>query len=133
VWRECPAADLVPGDVAHVLLGAVMPADLRLLVGVVLVDQSMLTGESMPVEIVPGGTAYAGGLVRRGEAAGQTVATGARTHFGRTAELVRTAHGGSSKQRTVLGVVRDVTILNFAILIQVSAVAIPTCEEQLLH
>src|SRR5579872_7075652 len=85
-WRECPAADVVPGDVVQLSLGAIVPADLQLLTGTLLVDQSMLTGESMPVEIGPGDTVYAGGLVRRGEAIGQTVATGTQTYFGRTAE-----------------------------------------------
>lgn len=90
-WRECAAADLVPGDIVQLSLGVVVPADLRVMTGTLLIDQSMLTGESMPVEIGPGDTAYAGGLVRRGEAIGETVATGTRTYFGRTAELVRTA------------------------------------------
>ena len=54
--------------------------------------QSMLTGESVPVEIEVGNTTYAGGLVRRGEATAKVVATGSRTYFGRTAELVSVAH-----------------------------------------
>jgi H+-transporting ATPase len=122
-WCECPAADLVPDDIVQLSLGTVVPADVRLLTGALLIDQSMLTGESMPVEIGPGDTAYAGGLVRRGEAIGEIAATGARTYFGRTAELVRTAHVESSEQRTVLGVVRNLTILNFAIVVGIVAYA----------
>jgi len=77
----------------------------------------MLTGESIPAEIGAGKTAYAGGLVRRGEAIGEVTATGTRTYFGRTAELVRIAHVDSSEQQAVLGIVRNLTIVNFAIVV----------------
>ena len=72
VWRLCPARELVPGDVAHVRVGDFVPADLRLLDGRVLLDQSALTGESVPAELAAGGSAYAGSVVRRGEATGST-------------------------------------------------------------
>ena len=68
VWVDVPAADLVPEDIVQVSLGEVVPADVTLLGGSLLVDQSMLTGESIPVEAEAGKTTYAGGLVRRGEA-----------------------------------------------------------------
>ncbi len=122
-WREIAAAELVPGDIVQVSLGAVVPADLRLLYGTVLLDQSMLTGESLPAEVEAGKTAYAGALVRRGEAIGEVVGTGTRTYFGRAAELVRVAHIESSEQRAVLGVVRNLTIVNFAIVVGMVAYA----------
>src|SRR5208282_461809 len=78
-WVDAPAADLVPGDIVQVSLGEVVPADLMLVSGSLLVDQSMLTGESIPVEMEAGKTAYAGGLVRRGEAIAKVAATGTRT------------------------------------------------------
>lgn len=114
-WCEIAAAELVLGDIVQVSLGGVVPADLRLVSGMVLLDQSMLTGESLPAEIGSSKTAYAGALVRRGEAIGEVVGTGTRTYFGRTAELVRVAHVESSEQRAVLGVVCNLTIVNFAI------------------
>jgi magnesium-transporting ATPase (P-type) len=117
------AAALVPGDIVQISLGSVVPADLRLLTREVLLDQSMLTGESIPVEAAAGKTAYAGGLGRRGEAIGEVVKTGARTYFGRAAELVRIAHVDSSEQRAVLNVVRNLTILNFAIVIAMASYA----------
>jgi len=122
-WIEAPAADLVPGDIVQLSLGSVVPADLRIAAGTVLLDQSMLTGESIPAESGPGGTAYAGALVRRGEATAEVMATGVRTYFGRAAELVRVAHVESSEQRAVLGVVRNLTIVNFAIIVGIVAYA----------
>ena len=112
VWKIIPAAELVPGDTVKLSLGAVVAADVRLVEGSVLLDQSMLTGESVPIEAGPGVQAYAGALVRRGEAVAQVTATGARTKFGRTAELVRTAHVVSSQQKAVLRVVRNLALFN---------------------
>ncbi len=74
--------------------------------GSVLLDQSMLTGESLPIEAGAGTGTYAGALVRRGEATAEVTATGVHTKFGRTAELVRTAHVVSSQQKAVLRIVR---------------------------
>ncbi|HEV2334746.1 MAG TPA: HAD-IC family P-type ATPase [Stellaceae bacterium] len=122
-WRDAPAAELVPGDVVQLSLGTIVPADLRITVGSLLLDQSMLTGESLPVERGAGDTAFAGALVRRGEAIGEVVTTGTRTYFGRTAELVRIAHVESSEQKTVLGVVRNLTIVNVAIVVAMVAYA----------
>ena len=112
VWKIVSAADIVPGDVVKLSLGAVVAADMRLVNGSVLLDQSMLTGESIPVEAGPGAQTYAGALVRRGEAIAEVTATGARTKFGRTAELVRSAHVVSSQQKAVLRVVRNLATLN---------------------
>jgi H+-transporting ATPase len=111
-WRRIPAAELVPGDVVKLSLGSVAPADVRLLEGDVLLDQSMLTGESLPIEAGAGYETYAGAPVRRGEAVAEVTATGTRTKFGRTAELVRTAHVTSSQQRAVLRVVRNLAAVN---------------------
>ena len=122
-WVDLLAANLVPGDIVQVSLGAVVPADLRILSGAMLLDQSMLTGESIATEMDAGKTAFAGALVRRGEAIGEVVATGTRTYFGRAAELVRIAHVESSEQRAVLGVVRNLTIVNFAIVVTMAAYA----------
>ena len=67
-WTTLPAAELVVQDVVKLLLGGVVPADVRLTGGSVLLDQSMLTGESVPTEAGAGAVAYAGALIRRGEA-----------------------------------------------------------------
>jgi H+-transporting ATPase len=111
-WRTKPAAELVPGDVVKLSLGGVVAADVRLTGGEILLDQSMLTGESVPIEAGAGVQTYAGALVRRGEAVAEVTATGVRTKFGRTAELVRTAHVVSTQQKAVLRVVRNLAGFN---------------------
>ncbi len=111
-WSTIAAADIVPGDIVKLSLGSVVAADVHLVSGSILLDQSMLTGESIPVEAQAGSDAYAGGLIRRGEAVAQVTATGERTKFGRTAELIRTAKVESSQQKIVLRVVRNLVVFN---------------------
>ena len=111
-WKNIPATDLVPRDIIKLSLGGVVAADVKLLEGNVLLDQSMLTGESIGSEAGPGFQTFAGALVRRGEAVAEVTATGTHTKFGRTAELVRTAHVVSSQQKAVLRVVRNLAVFN---------------------
>jgi H+-transporting ATPase len=116
-WKTIPAAEVVPGDVLKLSLGGVVAADVKLTSGEVLLDQSMLTGESVSIEAGPGVQTFAGALVRRGEAVAEVTATGRRTKFGRTAELVRTAHVVSSEQKAVLRVVRNLAAFNGVIIV----------------
>ena len=116
VWVTLPARELVPGDLVKLSLGAVVPADARLTTGDVLLDQSMLTGESVPVDLGAGASAHAGALVCRGEAEALVTATGERTRFGRTAELVRSAHAQGTQQKAVLHVVRNLALFNGAVI-----------------
>lgn len=123
-WKTIAAAELVQGDLVKLSLGGVVAADARIRGGEVLLDQSMLTGESVPIEAGIGLQTFAGALVRRGEAVAEVTATGARTKFGRTAELVRTAHVVSSQQIAVLRVVRNLAMFNgFLILLLVGYAA----------
>src|SRR5579864_3366998 len=80
-WKNIPAGGLVPGDTVKLTLGGVVAADVELVSGSVLLDQSMLTGESVPIDVGPGLRTFAGALVRRGEATAIVTATGARTKF----------------------------------------------------
>jgi len=116
-WKTVPATELVPGDLVKLSLGGVVAADVTLTGGEVLLDQSMLTGESVPIEASTGLKTYAGALVRRGEADAEVTATGPRTKFGRTAELVRTAHFVSSEQNAVLRVVRNLAGFNGVVIV----------------
>jgi H+-transporting ATPase len=123
LWKNVPAAELVVGDVVKLSLGGVVAADVRLVEGSVLIDQSMLTGESVPIEAGSGLQTYAGALVRRGEAVAEVTATGTRTKFGRTAELVRTAHVTSTQQKVVFRVVRNLALFNSGIIVLLASYA----------
>jgi H+-transporting ATPase len=131
-WQLRPAQDLVPGDVVHLRMGDLVPADLRIESGQVLVDQSTLTGESVPVEAGSGQMAHAGTQVKRGEATGEVTATGTRTTFGKTAELVRLAKTGSHLETIIFRIVTALIILDatlvVAVLVYALAAAIPLGE-----
>jgi H+-transporting ATPase len=102
-WINPPVRELVPGDVIRVRLGDIVPADARLLAGdPVEVDQSALTGESLPAERKSGDAVFSGSIIRQGEIDAMVYATGANTYFGKTAQLVQEAHTVSHFQRAVL-------------------------------
>ena len=102
-WTTIPTRELVPGDVVHIRIGDIVPADTRLLEGnPVMVDQSALTGESLPVTRKSGQAIYSGSLLKQGEIDGLVYGTGQDTYFGKTAHLVETAHTVSHFQRAVL-------------------------------
>jgi H+-transporting ATPase len=91
-WATILAKMLVPGDIVRIRLGNVVPADVKLLNGEYLdVDQSALTGESLPVSKTKGDIAYSGSIAKKGEMTGVVIGTGANTFFGRTANLVQSA------------------------------------------
>ena len=102
-WITPPARELVPGDVIRLRLGDIVPADARLLDGdEVSLDQSALTGESLPASRKSGDAVFSGSIVRRGEIGALVYATGGKTYFGKTAELVETAVTVSHFQKAVL-------------------------------
>ena len=102
-WTSIDASEVVPGDAIHVRVGDIVPADARLLDGDPLeVDQSALTGESLPVSRRPGEVVYSGSIVKQGEMDALVYGTGANTYFGKTARLVETAHTTSHFQKAVL-------------------------------
>ena len=111
-WQQVSAQELVPGDVVHLRMGDFAPADIRLIEGQVLLDQSSLTGESLPVEAGAGATVRAGVIVKRGEASGEISATGANTSFGKTAELVRGAKTASHLATLIVTIVKYLVTLD---------------------
>jgi H+-transporting ATPase len=151
-WINPPARELVPGDRIRLRLGDIVPADARLLDGAeVSIDQSALTGESLPKTCKPGDPVFSGSVIRRGEIGALVYATGGKTYFGKTAELVQTAVTVSHFQKAVLkignylimlamvmvaviigmGIYRGealLTVLQFALVLTVAAipVAMPT-------
>ena len=122
-WKTVPAAELVCGDLVKLSLGGVVAADVHLNSGSVELDQSMLTGESLPIDAGAGTDTFAGALVRRGEATAIVTATGTHTKFGRTAELVRSAHVVSTQQKAVLRIIRNLAVFNCLIIVAMGVYA----------
>jgi H+-transporting ATPase len=124
-WTTPSARELVPGDVIRVRLGDIVPADARLLEGdPVEVDQSALTGESLPVTRAPGEAVFSGSIIRQGEIEALVYATGAKTYFGKTAQLVQEAHTVSHFQRAVLKIGNYLIILAVALVALIITVAL---------
>jgi len=125
-WQRLSARSLVPGDAVHVRMGDLVPADLRLVEGQVQLDQSSLTGESLPVEAGPDSDAYSGSVVTRGEASGEVLATGTGTRFGKTAELVRGAKTVSHLEAVIFGIVKYLVLLDVALVAALLVYAVAT-------
>jgi H+-transporting ATPase len=124
-WITPAARELVPGDVIRLRLGDIVPADARLLDGdPVEVDQSALTGESLPIEHKSGEAIFSGSIIRRGEISALVYATGTNTYFGKTAQLVQEAHTVSHFQKAVLKIGNYLIILAVALVAVIIAVAI---------
>lgn len=125
-WALIPAQELVPGDVVRLRAGDLIPADARLIDGAISADQSSLTGETDLVEIAPGQEAFAGSVVKRGEASAEISATGVRTSFGKTASLVQSARPGDQGELFVQRIVTYLLVFTgiLAALVVVSALAV---------
>jgi len=124
-WITPEARELVPGDVIRVRLGDIVPADARLLEGdPIEVDQSALTGESLPATRKPGEAVFSGSIIRQGEIGALVYATGANTYFGKTAQLVQEAHTVSHFQRAVLKIGNYLIILAVSLVVLILGVAL---------
>lgn len=105
-WQSAPAQQLVRGDVIRVRVGDFVPADVKVVDGELEIDQSALTGESGQLGKTKGDTLYSGSIVRHGEATAVVAATGVRTYFGRTTQLVESAHPKLHIEEVITRVVR---------------------------
>jgi len=114
-WEEVSAAELVPDDLAHLRVGDIVPADLTLSDGRIQVDQSQLTGESAHLDMEAGATVYTGSLVTRGEASGVVGATGSRTYYGKTAELVRVAEAPRRLELLIVKIAKYLAVVVVAL------------------
>jgi H+-transporting ATPase len=124
-WITPEARELVPGDVIRVRLGDIVPADARLLAGdPVEVDQSALTGESLPAMRKPGEAVFSGSIIRQGEIDAMVYATGGHTYFGKTAQLVQEAHTVSHFQRAVLKIGDYLIVLAVALVVVIITVSL---------
>ena len=123
-WSEVAARELVPGDLIRLRLGDIVPADARLADGEpVEVDQSALTGESLPAEKKPGDTVYSGSILKKGEIDALVSATGKNTFFGKTAELVESAQTVSHFQKAVLKIGDYLIVLAVVLVVLIITVA----------
>jgi H+-transporting ATPase len=124
-WTTPEARELVPGDVIRVRLGDIVPADARLLErDPVEVDQSALTGESLPATRKSGEAVFSGSIIRQGEIDAMVYATGADTYFGKTAQLVQEAHTVSHFQRAVLKIGNYLIVLAVTLVVLILGVAL---------
>jgi H+-transporting ATPase len=124
-WVTLPGRELVPGDIVQIRLGDIVPADVKLIEGeYLLVDESSLTGESLPVEKHVGGTAYSGTTAHRGEMKGLVVATGMNTYFGKTARLVEEADTKSHFQKAVIKIGDYLIALAIALVVLILIVSL---------
>ena len=124
-WLQVPARELVPGDVIQLRFGDIIPADAILLEGdPIEVDQSALTGESLPVTRNYEDTVYSGSVVRQGEISALVYATGESTYFGKTAQLVESAQNTSHFQRAVLKIGDYLILLAVALVVLIVSVAL---------
>jgi H+-transporting ATPase len=124
-WTTPEARELVPGDIIRLRLGDIVPADARLLEGdPIEVDQSALTGESLPAARKPGEAVFSGSIIRQGEIDAMVYATGANTYFGKTAQLVQEAHTVSHFQRAVLKIGDYLIIFAVTLVVLILGVAL---------
>ena len=124
-WGAPKVAELVPGDVIRLRLGDIVPADARLLAGdPIQVDQSALTGESLPATRKPGEAVFSGSIIKRGEVDAMVYATGEKTYFGKTAQLVQGTHTVSHFQRAVLKIGDYLIVLAVALVAVIVTVAL---------
>ncbi len=118
-WKLIPAEELVLGDYIRLRMGDFLPADAILSEGTLSIDQSLLTGESLPIEALAGQLVFAGALVIRGEAFAQVTATGSRSQFGKTAEIVRIAKAPSHLQKTIFQIIQYLVAFDLILIISV--------------
>jgi H+-transporting ATPase len=124
-WTTLESRELVPGDVVRLRLGDIVPADARLLEGDPMeVDQSALTGESLPVTRNPGDAVFSGSIIRQGEMEAMVYGTGTHTFFGKTAQLVQEAHTVSHFQKAVLKIGDYLIVLAVILVVLILAVAL---------
>ena len=125
VWKSIPARELVSGDLIRLEIGDIIPADAQLLEGdPVEIDQSALTGESLPVTRKTGDTIYSGAVLKVGEIEANVTATGQKTYFGKTAQLVESTHTTSHFQKAVLKIGNYLIVLAVVLVVLILMVAL---------
>jgi H+-transporting ATPase len=131
-WKNIPARQIVPGDIIRLRLGDIIPADAKLLQGdPIEVDQSALTGESLPVERKKEDNVYSGSIVSQGEIDAIVYATGTETYFGKTAQMVEGVKTVSHFQKAVLKIGDYLIVIAIALVILILVTALFRHEKML--
>ena len=123
-WVLREAKDIAPGDIINIKLGDLVPADVKILDGHVSVDESALTGESLPKDMNESGIIYSSSIVKRGEAKCVVINTGANTYFGKTVELVKVAKPKSKQEELMFSIVKYMMYLGITASVIVSIYAV---------
>jgi H+-transporting ATPase len=114
-WQTIDAGEVVPGDCVKLAAGSAVPADSRVNEGQIDVDQSQLTGESLPVTMYKGDSCKMGSIVVRGEVDGTVEYTGSNTFFGKTAALLGNNGEISNLQRTIIRIVIMLVVVSISL------------------
>lgn len=126
IWQTLPARELVPGDIISIKLGDIIPADIELLNGDISVDQSVITGESLPLYKKSSDKAYMGSFVVRGGAIAKVINTGKNTFFGKAAELIKIAKVKSQLEKVVFSLIQYMSIFASIIIVVLALYAFNT-------
>jgi H+-transporting ATPase len=116
IWSIINSAELVPGDIVRVRSGDLVPADLKIIDTEVTVDQSAITGESMPLEKKKNEFVFSGSMIRKGEATAIVTSTGANTYFGKTTQLVQLAKPKLHMETVISGLMKWLLVLVVSLL-----------------
>ncbi|WMT53325.1 plasma-membrane proton-efflux P-type ATPase [Ferroplasma acidiphilum] len=116
-WNVIETKFLVPGDIVHLRLGDVVPADIKIIDDELEIDQSALTGESLSVTRKKGDTIYSSSVVKRGECNGLVTETGSKTYFGKTTELVEIAKTKSHIEELIMKIIKDLIAIDTILVI----------------
>jgi H+-transporting ATPase len=123
IWQTLNAAEVVPGDVIRARLGDFVPADFKILDAEATVDQSAITGESLPIDKKTGDIVYSGSLVRKGEVTGVVTATGVHTYFGKTIQLVQLAKPKLHMEAVISSLMKWLLVLVVSLLVVTAVVS----------
>ena len=116
-WQTIPSRELVPGDIVHVRVGDIVPADIEIINGNASVNESALTGESINVTKEAGETIFAGSTITHGEEIARVSAIGNKSSYGKTVELVRTAEAPGRLQVLLFNIIRYLAYLDILLIV----------------
>jgi H+-transporting ATPase len=116
-WQTISSRELVPGDIVHLKIGDIVPADVEIILGTVSVNESAVTGESIDVTKGSGEKVFAGSTISHGEVIARVTAIGKYSSYGKTVELVRTAESPGRLQALLFNIIRYLAYFDLLLII----------------